>query len=101
MHASFFPPLLSSSPIDLRLLRELSTKGIPDTLGMRALVWKILLGYLPIDRSVHASILQDKRNLYHQFIAQLIVNPYKESKEAKEEKKWVQVRIGWNGGICR
>lgn len=44
--------VLNSDIIDLEKLREYSNQGIPDEcFGLRALVWKILFGYLKPDRS--------------------------------------------------
>lgn len=42
--------------------------GVPDEKGLRSLVWKILLHYIPLDKSAWESTLQQKRQLYQQLI---------------------------------
>ncbi|XP_043722241.1 TBC1 domain family member 13-like [Telopea speciosissima] len=66
---------LSRKIINLRELRRLSSQGIPDGAGIRPTVWKILLGYLPCDRSLWATELSKKRSQYKHFKEELLVNP--------------------------
>ncbi|KAL8026571.1 hypothetical protein ABFS82_14G036300 [Erythranthe guttata] len=56
-------------------LRRLASQGIPDGAGIRATVWKLLLGYLPSDRSLWPSELAKKRSQYKQFREELLMNP--------------------------
>ncbi|XP_054156693.1 TBC1 domain family member 13-like [Oppia nitens] len=62
--------------IDTRSLRRLCFDiGCPDDhKHVRSLVWKILLGYLPSDRSQWTSHLAEKRKLYNQFVSELIIS---------------------------
>ncbi|RKP31301.1 RabGAP/TBC [Metschnikowia bicuspidata] len=61
--AKFHKVLLSSSgTVNLKKLRELSWKGIPSDL--RALVWQLLLGYLPANKARQAANLKRKRAEY-------------------------------------
>eukprot|EP00461_Guttulinopsis_vulgaris_P004843 UN04845 len=48
--------------------------GIPD--NNRSLAWKILLNYLPYDKTQWSSILTRKRASYGKFIQELVTNPY-------------------------
>ncbi|KAJ4968091.1 hypothetical protein NE237_014792 [Protea cynaroides] len=66
---------LSRKVINLVELRRLSSQGIPDGAGIRPTVWKILLGYLPRDRSLWATELARKRSQYKRFKEELLVNP--------------------------
>lgn len=66
---------LSRKVINMRDLRRLSSQGIPDGGGIRATVWKLLLGYLPCDRSLWSSELVKKRSQYKQFKEDLLMNP--------------------------
>lgn len=43
--------------------------GIPDDQGKRALSWRLLLNYLPPERRIWQDFLQEKRDLYKQFIS--------------------------------
>ncbi|KAI8599120.1 hypothetical protein EDD21DRAFT_168877 [Dissophora ornata] len=45
--------------------RHLCFGGIPDKPGLRQLCWKILLGYLPLDKSKWDSVLMEQRRLYY------------------------------------
>ncbi|CAG2163328.1 unnamed protein product [Oppiella nova] len=62
--------------IDTRSLRELCFEvGCPDDQKhIRSLVWKILLGYLPSNRSEWKRHLEEKRKLYKQFVSELIIS---------------------------
>ncbi|KAJ8927914.1 hypothetical protein NQ314_019544 [Rhamnusium bicolor] len=42
--------------------------GIPDDQGKRSLCWRLLLNYLPPEQQKWKFHLQEKRNLYKQFI---------------------------------
>ncbi|XP_054920855.1 TBC1 domain family member 13 isoform X2 [Dermacentor andersoni] len=66
--------LLESDRIDTRRLRELCFQGIPDESGLRPLCWRLLLGFLPADRSEWPAILAKQRSLYEQFVDDMIVS---------------------------
>eukprot|EP00088_Acartia_fossae_P024788 TRINITY_DN2566_c0_g1_i2.p1 TRINITY_DN2566_c0_g1~~TRINITY_DN2566_c0_g1_i2.p1 ORF type:complete len:385 (-),score=51.57 TRINITY_DN2566_c0_g1_i2:465-1619(-) len=69
-----FDDLLNcASKIDLKSLKDKSYRGIPEGNGRRSLTWRILLGYLPLDRDSWPSVLQQKRALYKQFVEEIIV----------------------------
>ncbi|XP_070550230.1 TBC1 domain family member 13-like isoform X2 [Ptychodera flava] len=70
-----FESMLQRPQIDRKRLNLMCSCGIPDKPGMRALCWKILLNYLPIDRSLWEETLAKKRALYNQFIQELIIIP--------------------------
>ncbi|KAI3459680.1 hypothetical protein Pfo_016343 [Paulownia fortunei] len=66
---------LSRKVINMGELRRLASQGIPDGAGIRATVWKLLLGYLPSDRSFWPSELAKKRSQYKHFKEELLMNP--------------------------
>ncbi|CAH9080142.1 unnamed protein product [Cuscuta europaea] len=66
---------LSKKVINMGEVRKLASQGIPDGAGIRATVWKLLLGYLPIDRSSWPSELTKKRSQYKHFKEDLLMNP--------------------------
>ncbi|KAH6832639.1 hypothetical protein C2S53_006426 [Perilla frutescens var. hirtella] len=78
---------LSKKVINMGEIRTLALQGIPDGAGIRAMVWKLLLGYLPADRSLWPPELAKKRSQYNQFKEELLVNPsvrdYKEAGRVK------------------
>jgi hypothetical protein len=57
----------NSNTINLPLLRKLSSQGIPSEL--RALTWRILLGYLPLDPSEWDDHLLAKRRDYLELVS--------------------------------
>ncbi|CAA0819861.1 Ypt/Rab-GAP domain of gyp1p superfamily protein [Striga hermonthica] len=66
---------LSRKVINLGELRRLASQGIPDGASIRSTVWKLLLGYLPSDRSLWPSELAKKRTQYKHFKEELLMNP--------------------------
>uniref|UniRef100_A0A8B9KIQ5 TBC1 domain family member 13 n=1 Tax=Astyanax mexicanus TaxID=7994 RepID=A0A8B9KIQ5_ASTMX len=49
--------------------------GIPFEGGIRSLCWKILLNYLPLDQTLWDSFLKKQRELYDQFLKEMIIQP--------------------------
>ncbi|CAI9776117.1 unnamed protein product [Fraxinus pennsylvanica] len=66
---------LSRKIINMGELRRITSQGIPDGAGIRATVWKLLLGYLPPDRALWPSELAKKRSQYKHFKEELLMNP--------------------------
>ncbi|KAL8172253.1 hypothetical protein V2J09_024057 [Rumex salicifolius] len=66
---------LSKQIVDMREVKRLASMGIPDGAGIRATVWKLLLAYLPNDRSSWNSELSKKRSQYKRFKEELMMNP--------------------------
>ncbi|PSC67678.1 TBC1 domain family member 13 [Micractinium conductrix] len=60
------------------LLRGLAFEGVPDeprARGLRASVWRVLLGLLPAERAQWERVLRRKRAEYAQFCEELILDP--------------------------
>jgi len=89
---ALFQTALCRNPIDKEKLQELSLFGIPDAtalngqvlpespglvpiVSLRPLVWRILLGYMPLDRDRCEEELQHKRGLYAQYTEHLSIKP--------------------------
>ncbi|XP_054723078.1 TBC1 domain family member 13-like [Uloborus diversus] len=70
-----FNELLEKETIPLTDLQTACFNGIPDGPGFRSLCWKILLNYLPVQKSEWPLLLQKQRNLYEHFIDEMIVTP--------------------------
>ncbi|KAI4369761.1 hypothetical protein MLD38_018171 [Melastoma candidum] len=66
---------VSKKMINIGELRRLACQGVPDNAGVRPMVWKLLLGYLPPDRSLWPSELAKKRSHYKNLKTDLLVNP--------------------------
>eukprot|EP00164_Ancoracysta_twista_P006147 GFYU01008500.1.p1 GENE.GFYU01008500.1~~GFYU01008500.1.p1 ORF type:complete len:484 (+),score=104.27 GFYU01008500.1:72-1523(+) len=60
-------------------LTELSMVGIPDNEGLRSTYWKVLLGYLPLDRASWDDVIARNRETYLQFKEELYVDPHETS----------------------
>ena len=68
--------LNTNGEINVRLIRTLAFDGIPDEIkGLRGLVWRILLDYLPHSVSDWNSVLQSQRENYNHFRDLLMVVP--------------------------
>ncbi|XP_038601179.1 TBC1 domain family member 13 [Tachyglossus aculeatus] len=72
---AYFQGVLSEPKIALEKLRELCFSGIPFEGGIRCLCWKILLNYLPLEKASWTSILSKQRELYSQFLKEMIIQP--------------------------
>uniref|UniRef100_A0A669EAU1 TBC1 domain family member 13 n=1 Tax=Oreochromis niloticus TaxID=8128 RepID=A0A669EAU1_ORENI len=70
-----FKVALAEEKINLKTLRELCFNGIPFEGGIRALCWKILLNYLPVDQTQWESFLKKQREVYSQFLKEMIIQP--------------------------
>ncbi|EFJ41677.1 hypothetical protein VOLCADRAFT_83978 [Volvox carteri f. nagariensis] len=62
-----FKTELRGSRINLDNLKRLAFNGIPDSGNLRATVWKLLLGYLPLTPEDWSKELAKKRTTYHVF----------------------------------
>jgi hypothetical protein len=73
-----FRALLAQPTIPAAAVRaHVHRHGAPDdSSGQRALLWKLLLGYLPWERRQWAATLRRQRAEYQQFVAELVANPY-------------------------
>ncbi|XP_061946897.1 uncharacterized protein LOC133670424 isoform X3 [Populus nigra] len=94
---------LSRKVINMGELRRIASQGIPDSAGIRSTVWKLLLGYLPPDRSLWSSELAKKRSQYKRFKEELLMNPSEitrrlektmgfDNDDAKSESRYVLSR---------
>ncbi|KAK6781237.1 hypothetical protein RDI58_023421 [Solanum bulbocastanum] len=66
---------LSRKIINMGEVRRLASQGIADGAGIRATVWKLLLGYLPTEKALWPTELVKKRSQYKHFKEELLVNP--------------------------
>ncbi|KAF3794154.1 TBC1 domain family member 13 [Nymphaea thermarum] len=74
-HGDRFHAALSKRNIDLAELRMLTAEGVPDSGGIRSVLWKVLLGYLPTNRDLWAEELRRKRAQYASFKEELLLSP--------------------------
>ncbi|XP_075761264.1 TBC1 domain family member 13 isoform X1 [Pelodiscus sinensis] len=70
-----FQDVLGEPKIILHKLRELCFSGIPFDGGLRCLCWKILLNYLPEEKALWSTLLKKQRELYSQFLKEMIIQP--------------------------
>ncbi|RNA37251.1 TBC1 domain family member 13 isoform X1 [Brachionus plicatilis] len=76
--------LLNKDQIDLKRLREICSQSCPNEGGLRSVIWKILLNYLPSDRKQWTEILNKRRNEYRNFVRDMIIRPgYKENENCE------------------
>ena len=84
--------LAESKKINIDTLRELSFNGISDEIkGLRPLVWRILLNYLPADNSDSwEDILRQKKAIYEIWKEELIIKPKLSIKDRFSEEEKAQ-----------
>lgn len=75
---------LTKTTFELSELRKQSWGGIPSSL--RSLVWQILVGYLPTNKSTRTSVLSRKRKEYMNSITRLF-------RSEKDQTIWHQIKI--------
>ncbi|KAK4310140.1 hypothetical protein Pmani_018255 [Petrolisthes manimaculis] len=75
-----YDALLSQDAINIRDLRALCFSGVPDEGGRRALCWKLLLNYLPLETNQWQDTLNKKRAQYRHFVEEMVVEPARLSK---------------------
>ena len=62
-----------STKIDMKRVHRLAFAGVPASL--RAVYWKLLLGYLPPERDLWPSVLQESRHSYRFLLDKLLTDP--------------------------
>ncbi|XP_066337021.1 uncharacterized protein [Miscanthus floridulus] len=84
---SDFKAALSKKVVNMGELRRLACLGVPDGGGaVRPVVWKLLLGYLPTDRSLWAYELEKKRSQYSAYKEEFLLNPSEKLRRMEETK---------------
>ncbi|XP_071908689.1 uncharacterized protein [Coffea arabica] len=66
---------LSQKEINLDKLQRIASSGIPDGGGLRATIWKLLLGYLPPSRDMWEKELRENRLKYARLKEEFLVSP--------------------------
>jgi len=74
---SQFEAAIKMDIIDFQTIQKLAFSGIPDSPGLRSIFWKLLLSYLPQERNQWQEILHRNRNVYKDWIVELITDPRK------------------------
>lgn len=83
-----FKAALSKKVVNMGELRRLACLGVPDGGGtdVRPLVWKLLLGYLPTERSLWPYELEKKRSQYSAYKDEFLLNPSEKLRRIEESK---------------
>lgn len=68
------PQILNSDVINDDDLRRVASSGLEDTEITRAVVWRLLLQYLPLDRSRWQESMASQRALYQQFLREFMMH---------------------------
>ena len=75
-------------PIDREELENLAFHGITDEIkGLRPLVWRILLNYLPLDATQWDDTLRANHASYSLYKEELIIKPKLDFNKAEKEKE--------------
>ncbi|KAK1643874.1 hypothetical protein QYE76_061679 [Lolium multiflorum] len=82
-----FKSALSKKTVNMGELRRLACLGVPDGGGdVRPPVWKLLLGYLPTERSLWPYELEKKRSQYSAYKDEFLLNPSEKLRRIEESK---------------
>ncbi|OAY68869.1 TBC1 domain family member 13 [Ananas comosus] len=92
-----FKLMLSKRVVNLGELRRLACQGVPDGAGIRQTVWKLLLGYLPTDRTLWAHELEKKRSQYGAFKDELLLNPSEITRRMEESEGFKTIELKSEG----
>ena len=69
--------------VKLSELRRLASQGFVDQGSHRAVAWRLLLGYLPVELSQWKETLLKQRTLYRNLVAELFVEPEHDGNELR------------------
>ena len=73
---------LNKDDIDIKRLQQIAFSGIPDTIkGLRAVVWRIILGELTNKTSEWKPTLEQNFETYESFKKELIIKPKLKAEE--------------------
>ncbi|VDO06451.1 unnamed protein product, partial [Rodentolepis nana] len=72
LRSKIFQDLLDTQKIDLNLLRKECLSGCPESGDFRSISWKILLNYLPTEKSLWNTTLSKARKEYEGFLPEFI-----------------------------
>ncbi|CAO2151964.1 unnamed protein product [Urochloa humidicola] len=82
-----FKAALSKKVVNMGELRRLACLGVPDGgAGVRPVVWKLLLGYLPTNRGLWPYELEKKRSQYSAYKEEFLLNPSEKLRRIEESK---------------
>ncbi|CAO3600272.1 unnamed protein product [Absidia cylindrospora] len=59
----------------MNMFKDMCFQGIPEESGLRATAWKLLLGYLPPNKTMWQSIIHDQRLSYYNLVKDFLENP--------------------------
>lgn len=77
-----FLKILNRRKVEIAMLRSLAFRGIPSEIkGLRPLVWKVLLGYLPRETAKWESVMKNQKKVYDDLKVDLIVIPDMDNEE--------------------
>ena len=71
-----FQAALEIDPVDLKVIRRLAFQGLPDEPGLRGMYWKLLLNFLPRQKSLWEEETNKQRRIYHEWVQELILDPH-------------------------
>lgn len=86
--ADLFMQALQMVELNMKVIKSLAFYGIPDEIkGLRSMVWRLLLNYLPKDKAKWGSILEQNHKNYELFIKDFLVIKNKENMNVNNSKK--------------
>ncbi|XP_043701424.1 TBC1 domain family member 13-like isoform X2 [Telopea speciosissima] len=84
---------LSQKVINLERLQRIASSGLPDGGGLRARVWKLLLGYLPASRDLWEGELLADRSKYAKLKEELLSSPSEVTRRKDEAFSSCELKV--------
>ena len=65
--------LTKFDPLNIKMIKSIAFYGLPDEIrSLRPLIWRLIFGYLPADKSKWEELLKKNRDIYGSFVQELI-----------------------------
>lgn len=75
----------------MSVIQKLAFQGIPDKPGLRSIYWKLLLGFLPRQQSQWDSETKKQRQVYQDWVQELILDPHQKYVNQKQQKITIKI----------
>lgn len=86
-----FGRLLAAEVVDLEALRSLSWNGVPGP--RRSVVWRLLLGHLPLARAEREATLKEKRSEFERNVSEALLDVPASARSVEDQQTLRQILV--------
>ena len=66
----FIKAFTKFDPLNIKMIKSIAFYGVPDEIrSLRPIVWRVLLGYFPAEKSKWSEILKSHKEIYESFVS--------------------------------